>query len=138
MCISNIKDFVKCQLRGILHGRNCHTGLDIKYVTFQSISETCSVPGVVTNYMHHRPLTTAMARVRSQFRSSGTCGGQSCTKVEFLLVLRVPLPIFIPPPVPVVIIICTNCFNKLEPCTLPTAYAVFCMGLTIYGDCFPK
>jgi hypothetical protein len=44
-----------------------------------------------------RRLPTAAARVRSQDRSSGICGGQCGTGVGFLRVLRFPLPILIPP-----------------------------------------
>jgi hypothetical protein len=44
-----------------------------------------------------RRLPTAAARVRSQVRSCGICGGQSGTGADFLNVLRLPLPIFIPP-----------------------------------------
>jgi hypothetical protein len=42
-------------------------------------------------------LPTAAARVRSQVRSCGICGGQSGTEAGFLRVLRFPLPILIPP-----------------------------------------
>jgi hypothetical protein len=47
-----------------------------------------------------RRLPTASARVRAQVRSCGIFGGQSCTGAGFLLVLRFPLPIFIPQTVP--------------------------------------
>jgi hypothetical protein len=44
-----------------------------------------------------RRLPTPAARVRSQVRSYGICGGQSDTVAGFLKVLRFPLPILIPP-----------------------------------------
>jgi hypothetical protein len=47
-----------------------------------------------------RRLPTAATRVRAQVRSCGICGGQSCTGAGFLRVLRVPLPILIPPIAP--------------------------------------
>jgi hypothetical protein len=47
-----------------------------------------------------RSLPTAAARVRSRVWSSGICGGQSGAGAGFLLVLRFPLPIFIPPIAP--------------------------------------
>jgi hypothetical protein len=45
-------------------------------------------------------LPTVAARVRSQVRSCGTCGGQSGTGARFLEVLRFPPPILIPPTTP--------------------------------------
>jgi hypothetical protein len=45
-------------------------------------------------------LPTAAARVQSRVWSSGMCGGQSGAGAGFLLLLRFPLPIFIPPIAP--------------------------------------
>jgi hypothetical protein len=47
-----------------------------------------------------RLLPTAAVRVRSRVWSSGIYGGQSVAGAGFLRVLRVPLPIFIPPIAP--------------------------------------
>jgi hypothetical protein len=44
--------------------------------------------------------SSAAARVRARVWSSGICGGQSGAGAGFLLVLRFPLPIFIPPITP--------------------------------------
>jgi hypothetical protein len=44
-----------------------------------------------------RWLLTAAVRVRSRVRSCGICGGQSRSGAGFLLVLRLPPAIFIPP-----------------------------------------
>jgi hypothetical protein len=56
-------------------------------------------------YMKCRPFSQALSRwlpiaaawVRARVWSSGICGGRSGAGVGFLLVLRFPLPIFIPP-----------------------------------------
>jgi hypothetical protein len=47
-----------------------------------------------------RWLPTAAARVRSRVWSSAICGGQIGAVAGFLRVLRLPLPIFIPPIAP--------------------------------------
>jgi hypothetical protein len=47
-----------------------------------------------------RRLLTAAARVRSQVRSCGICGGQNGAGASFLRVLLFPLPILIPPTAP--------------------------------------
>jgi hypothetical protein len=48
----------------------------------------------------NRWLPTAAARVRSQAKWCGICGGQSAIGADFLRVLQFPLPIFIPPNAP--------------------------------------
>jgi hypothetical protein len=50
--------------------------------------------------MGNRRLLTDGVRVRSQVKSCEICGGQSGTWAGFFRVLRLPLPIFIPPPAP--------------------------------------
>jgi hypothetical protein len=47
-----------------------------------------------------RWLPTRAARIRTQVRSCGICGGQSGTGVGLLRVLRFTLPILIPPTAP--------------------------------------
>jgi hypothetical protein len=47
-----------------------------------------------------RRLRNTAVRFRSVVRSRGNCGGQNGTGVGFLLVLRLPLPILIPPNAP--------------------------------------
>jgi hypothetical protein len=51
-----------------------------------------------------RRLPTAVDRVPSQVRSCGICGGQSGIGENFLLALRFPLPILIPPTATLIII----------------------------------
>jgi hypothetical protein len=53
----------------------------------------------ITQMVCHR-LPTAAARVPSQVRISGVCGGQSGTGAGFLRILQFPLPILIPPTAP--------------------------------------
>jgi hypothetical protein len=55
------------------------------------------LPGRAIAQAVSRWLQTAAARVQTRVWSSGICGGQSGAGAGFLLVLRFPLPIFIPP-----------------------------------------
>jgi hypothetical protein len=50
---------------------------------------------VIVQTVSHR-LPTAAVRVRVQLKLCGICGGQSDIGAGFVLVLRFPLPIFIP------------------------------------------
>jgi hypothetical protein len=45
-------------------------------------------------------LLTAEARLRSQVKSRGVCGGQSGARIGFVQLFRFPLPIIIPPTAP--------------------------------------
>jgi hypothetical protein len=56
-----------------------------------SLSSGRAIAQAVSRWLH-----TAAARVRSQVRSCGICGGQCGTGAGFLRVLRFPLPILIP------------------------------------------
>jgi hypothetical protein len=57
-------------------------------------------PGRAIAQAVSRWLPTAAARVRSQVKSCGICGGQSGTGAVFLRILRFPLPTLIPPTAP--------------------------------------
>jgi hypothetical protein len=59
----------------------------------------CSLGRAIAQAISHW-LSTAAARVRSQVKSRGICGGQSGAGASFLWVLRFPLPILIPPTAP--------------------------------------
>jgi hypothetical protein len=56
--------------------------------------------GRATAQAVNRRLPTAAARVRTQVRLCGICGGQSGTGAGFLRVLRFLLPILVPPTAP--------------------------------------
>jgi hypothetical protein len=59
-----------------------------------------------------RRFPTAAARVRAQFRSCSVCGGQNGTGAGFIRVLRVSLPILIPPTAPHSSSIIRGWYNK--------------------------
>jgi hypothetical protein len=63
------------------------------------IRVTAKLGRVITQAVSRR-IPTAAARVRSQVRSRGICGGQSGTGAGFLRVLRFSLPILFPPTTP--------------------------------------
>jgi hypothetical protein len=70
------------------------------FVLGRKCCEEISIEGrAIAQAVSHR-LPIAAARVRSQVRSRGICGGQSGTAAGFLRVLRFPLPILIPPTTP--------------------------------------
>jgi hypothetical protein len=61
-----------------------------------------------------RRLPTAVSRVRAQVRSCVICGGQNDPGEGFLLVLRFPLPIFIPLTAAYSLIILLSTLNNLD------------------------
>jgi hypothetical protein len=78
----------------------CHPGSSSLVRLCCRISPNCETQGRALAQAISRWLPTAAARVRSQVRSCGICGGQSGTVAGFLQVLRFPLPILIPPTTP--------------------------------------
>jgi hypothetical protein len=60
------------------------------------VPELLPFQGRVTAQAVSRRLPTAAARVRTQVRSCGICGGQNGTAVGFLQVHRFALPVLIP------------------------------------------
>jgi hypothetical protein len=68
------------------------TSVDFQRTTGRYIPEGSAIAQAVS-----RRLPTVAARVRSQVKSCGICGGRSGTGAGLLRVLRFPLPILIPP-----------------------------------------
>jgi hypothetical protein len=70
------------------------------YFTFSLIFIVTWGPGRAIAQAVSRQLPKAAARLRSQVRTCGICGGQNVTGVSFLRVLRSALTILIPPDAP--------------------------------------
>jgi hypothetical protein len=94
--------FECCCMKGnvwYIYATNCIDGNCIKAtVSFSMeilVHEVSGDRGRAIAQSVSRWLSTSAARVRSQVRSSGICGGQSGTGAGFLRVLRFPLPILI-------------------------------------------
>jgi hypothetical protein len=69
-------------------------------------------------------LPTAAARVRSQVRSCGICGGQSATGAGFLQVLRFPLPILSTNCSIIIIIIIRGSYNRPTVADVPSGLSL--------------
>jgi hypothetical protein len=65
---------------------------------------------------------TVAARVRTQVRSRGICGGRSGAGVGFLRVLRFPLPILIPPTAPHLSSIIRCWYNRPAVADVPSGH----------------
>jgi hypothetical protein len=66
-------------------------------ITVSKYSDSIDISGRAIAQAVCRWLPTEAARVRAQVWSIGICGGQSGAGAAFLRVLRLPLPVFIPP-----------------------------------------
>jgi hypothetical protein len=77
----------------------CTRNLSVRHAVVTMDGLTITVGRAIAQAVSRR-LPTAAARVRSQIRPCGICGGQSGTGASFLRVLRFPLPILIPPTAP--------------------------------------
>jgi hypothetical protein len=88
------------------HNRLCVLNVDLYQIlqgtTDVSLSASHTIPlhgRSIAQAVSHR-LPTAEARNRSQVRSRVICNGQIGTAARFLPVLRLPLPILVPPTAP--------------------------------------
>jgi hypothetical protein len=82
-----------------LSGSNYDRDRIARYLWPQPSPAPTYIGRAIAQAVSHR-LPTAAARVPAQVWSCGICGGQSGTGASFLLVLRFPLPILIPPTAP--------------------------------------
>jgi hypothetical protein len=94
---SDLQTFPHKKNRGHVTGLIPHQPTD-RHVTCRTYKVLSLIShNVYTKYSYCPRLPTTAARVRARVRSCGICGGQSGTGASFLIVLRFPLPIRIPP-----------------------------------------